>query len=341
MLLWIEGFEGYGQSAGSAPVGMDRRYPVNSNLNLLDVEVGRTGGFAIEFGGLSGYFQTPSLGNISTFYCGFAVNFGAYAAGVQFWGAFEGGNMSLNLRTTAGGEYELFLNNSSLGTTSGATIGTGAWGYFEIKGVIHNSAGEYEVRINGSTVLSATSVDTQVGSNAYINSIRWGRPSGSNIDGLMDDMYIADSTGSYNNTFLGTRKVVGLFPSGAGNSTAFTPNSGSNYQAVDETTIDDDTSYVQSGTSAHKDTYTFGDLPADLGSIAGIQINTDCRETDANPFSLKTVVRSDGVDYADAGQAIGSTSYVSRRRILEVDPDTSLPWQKSAVDSAEFGIEVA
>ena len=75
--------------------------------------------------------------------------------------------------------------------------------------------------------------------------------------------------------------------------------------------------------------------------INGLMICTDCRETDAKSFNLKTACQSDVTHNVDAGQLIGSTNYLTRYRIMETDPHTSAQWTQSNFNNAEFGIQVA
>jgi hypothetical protein len=119
----------------------------------------------------------------------------------------------------------------------------------------------------------------------------------------------------------------------------FTPSADTNYECVDESPADDDTSYVESSTSGHTDLYNYTTPSVSYG-IVGCQVNTVCRETDGTPFSLKTVCSSNGTASEDAGQAIGTTDYVSLNRIVEVDPDTTTAWTFEGLNAALFGIKV-
>jgi hypothetical protein len=96
---------------------------------------------------------------------------------------------------------------------------------------------------------------------------------------------------------------------------------------------------VEDATSGHVDFYDYGAVPT-LGPIHGVQVNTDCRESDANSFSLITVVKSGTTVSEDSAQAIGTQSYTCRRRVLEADPNTGDSWTADGLNEAQFGMKV-
>jgi hypothetical protein len=86
------------------------------------------------------------------------------------------------------------------------------------------------------------------------------------------------------------------------------------------------------------DRYTYGGLGG-TPTIAGIQINTAVRETDGISHPLITEVVSNGTPSDDAGQTVGTQSYVNKKRIVEVDPATTQAWTLAALNSAQIGIK--
>jgi hypothetical protein len=223
--------------------------------------------------------------------------------------------------------------------TSVAAFGVEVWRYIEFKVVCNDTTGSYELRIGEETVLSATDVDTKAGTHDYHDSFRFYGAGLTDADAtIIDDCYILDGSGTLND-FLGNVRVLTIRPNAAGDTTEWAPSAGDNYAAVDEEVCDDDTSYVEDDTADQTDLYNYGAISATAGVI-GVQVNTDCRETDATSFSLKTVCKSGATTDADAGQAIGSASYVTRTRILETDPDTAAAWTAGGVNAAQFGVKV-
>lgn len=93
--------------------------------------------------------------------------------------------------------------------------------------------------------------------------------------------------------------------------------------------------------ASQTDLWNYGAVSG-LGVIAGIQINTQARETDATTFTLITVIKSDDTVDPDAGQVIGSTNYKSLRRVSETDPDAApgTAWTAGTLSAAQFGVKV-
>lgn len=332
-LLFIEGFEGWGQSTGVVPdASMQRRWDVPTDFNLMDIEAGRITGYCLEWG--TSFIRnctSPDLGANTSLYTGFGFKCASVASNIIFGYIEPGGGLGLNIRHAGGGELQVRRNSTILGTTSGLGLAINTWYYIEFYCLINNSTGAYELRVGESNVLSDSGIDTQNGATAELRQIRlYGSNGGPNFD----DLYVSDSA------FLGNSRVDAIFPNAAGDATDWTPDSGSNYARVNEAVTDDDTSYVESGTTTDQDLYNYDSVPVDLNTVHGIQIATECRETDATTFDLKTLAKSGTTTSADAGSTIGSTSYVEKRRILETNPDTASAWTPSELNSAQFGVEV-
>ncbi len=337
-LLWVDGFESYGTSNGSAPSPTDivgKQYTVGYESSM-DIEEGRLGsGHSLEIGITADYIKTPILTTNDTIIIGFA--FKIIDDGVQdlmylYDGATEGVGLIFS------GGYLSVRRGSTLLEMADFHFSIGNWYWIELKVKCNDSTGTYELRVGETVIASDTGVDTKAGSNNYHNRVQLGQGGGTKRT-RYDDFYVCDGAGAVNNDFLGNVQVTTLFPSGAGFTTNFTPSAGANYTCVDEQLINEDTDYVESSTAAHKDTYAYDNVGA-LTDIKGLQIDTLCRETDVTSYSLKTPIRSNATDYDDSAQVIGTTDYTFKRRIAELDPNTSAAWLEAAVNAAEFGIKV-
>lgn len=338
-LLWIEGFEGFGDSAGVAPQPtgiMARKYPVIAREAFFDMETGRNG-WCVEIFPSADYFQTPFITTNATLVCGIAYNLisglpGTFSSNIiGFW---EGANSGVNIRTNTSGTIAAYRGTTLLGTSTNS-LGSGQWYYIELKVFTNDSTGTVEVKVNGSTWLNLTSQDTQPGSNAYHDAVRIGQ---TNATSRFDDMYVLDGSGSANNDFLGNRKVVALDPDGAGAATDWTPSAGSNYQNVDDgDEVDEDTTYNETSSDADDDLYTYDNLPGVTASVDGIQMTTETRVT-AGSMDLSNLIRTGSTIYPGSADTITSTSYVTSTRVEEEDPDTAAAWTPSGVNGAQFGI---
>jgi hypothetical protein len=346
-LLWIDSFDSYGSSNGSFPTGLDVKYAnLASQTNTLVADGRLPGGKSVALGHSSSpvrLIETRGFGNIATWIVGFGFKFGVSypSATRRLFAIRDAGSPQITVNVKTDGEFEVRrgdVGGTLLATTSGAAPGTATWCHVEFKVTINNS-GSYELRINGVNEASG-STDTQQSSNAYAQTVALfgAQESSSDTRWSFDDLFILDSSGSANNDFIGSQAVVCIFPNGAGDETDWTASSGNNYEAVDENGHDGDTSYVASSTSGHQDLYEFGNIT--LTSIKGAMISAVCRETDATPFDVKLVCKSGTTTDVGPAEAIGSTSYLYRHRVLEEDVDTSSPWDASGINNSQFGFEV-
>jgi len=335
-LLWIEGFEGYATGAGSEILArLNRRYQYVSGTAYAYVQTGRTGGYSCNASSTA-MLQTWHLTIADTL----IVGCGLRPSGTQtvsFIKLYDWANLGIDVQWNgATGEISVYRYTTLLGATTGAGLMSGTWSYVEIKVKCHDTLGTVEVRVNGVTKLSLTNVDTKYGNETYHNRLSIGISNPAYID----DVYCCDNTGSVNNDFLGPRKVIGLFPDGDSAILEWTPStSGTHYTLVDEV-ADATGDYVESDTSSQTDLWDY-QAATEVGTINGIQINTTCVETNAESFTLVTPIKSGGIVYPDAGQAVGTTSIRQMSRVVETDPNTSALWTAGNLNAAQIGVKVA
>ena len=214
------------------------------------------------------------------------------------------------------------------------------WHYIELKVRIHDTAGSYEVRVDGVTVLSASDTDTKFTTSPDLSVVQFCfRKSGQEFD----DIYICDTDGTKNNNLLGRVKVEAIFPSADGDSSDWTPSSGTDHSAmVDENPADDDTSYVESGTQDDTDLFAYDDLSAiTTEPILGVQVSTDVRMNEfPGALDVKLPVKSSTTTSDGEVTNVNDDDYTIVHRILEDDPATSAAWTASGINSAQFGIKV-
>jgi hypothetical protein len=337
-LLWIEGFEGFGTTG--APQGVEEKYLETHRISFTVLDTGRLAGYAWKSTTSSNpQITTEHLGGASTIVVGFGFKVNRVVSNLSIFEFYEPGKtLGMNLQII-GDELRVRRGSTTLATTSTLNLQVDTWYYIEFKVTVHNSAGAYELRVDETTELSASSIDTQASSFAQIDLAKWIMPSSSLDHMWFDDIYILDNSGSNNNDFLGKCRVDGILPDAAGDQTDFTPSAGANYAAMDENPDDGDTTYVESDTATDQDLYNYASMPASIGGVRGVQINTLARLTDAESFDLKTLVKSGTTTDADSGQP-ATNDYRVLRRIVEEDPDTSALWTESGINAAQFGLEV-
>lgn len=219
-----------------------------------------------------------------------------------------------------------------LGSSSPGLIVTNAWEYIEVKATINDTTGAVEVRVNGVTRINLTNVDTANSANVYIGAIRWS-------NGYIDDLYVNDTTGPRNNDFMGDIRVETLFVNAAGDVTQWTPSAGSNYQNVDDPTPDEDSTYNESANVGDQDLYNLDSLVTSSGSIKSVQVMARMRKTDAGTREACLITKSGSTTTEGDTEAL-STSYVTYRSLLEINPDTGNPWTIAEVNALQAGAKV-
>jgi len=335
-LVFIEGFDAYGTTVNVAPVGMGRKWSDGAVSSFMRVRTGRLTGYSVSLNPWDEVgFAVPAT---QTLILGFGFNSKtANLAETRVVEFRDGSTIGINLRRQTTGEWSIYLGTTHLATTSGEALTYDTWCYVELRVKVDNSAGEYELRVNGSVVLSASSTDTQPGSNAFTDTIRLVATNASGVLLYYDDLYLLDETGSTNNTFLGPVKVETIFPS-ADSAVDCTPSTGSdNYALLDDNAANDDTDYV-TGAAADVDLYDYPSVDSNV--IFGLVVNTVCRETDATPLDIVQLAKSGSTTGSSAAETIGSSTYVMRKAIFEENPDTSSAWTNSGVNAAQFGFEI-
>jgi hypothetical protein len=343
-LLWIDGFDNYGVTAGAAPSPtgvLARKYGTVAQESAMRIYAGRLGGYCISMYNGAFALASPVLTTDATLVVGLALKYTNLGSSTGPFVRFDdGANWGMSVWLSTGGELAVRNRSSAqLQITSGLELAADSWYYIEFK-VVCGATGSYSVYVDGVEVLSATGVDTRATEgHDYCGTFRLYAPNYSGATHYFDDLYCLDGTGSLNAP-LGNCRVSTIRPDVAGDSAQFTPDTGDNYARVAETVCDDDTSYVEDSTSTHKDLYGYAALAGIVANIKGVMVCTDCRETDATSFSIKTVCKSGATESDDTGLSVGSTNYVTRRRVLEDDPNTTDPWDKDDLDAAQFGVKV-
>jgi hypothetical protein len=339
-LLWIEGFDGYTTGYPADPISyLERRYEAVQSSDRWRIASGRSGNYSL-WGGIDSqvYIITPPITTNDTLVIGFAFKTDSTGSGpyriVSFFDTITEG---MNLRYKDNGELGIYRQNTHLETTVSLGLGTATWYYVEMKIKCHDTTGTYDVQVDGTPVLSATGVDTKQTANNYHNRAGfWSGAPGFTFD----DAYILDSSGSKNNNFLGDSTVTPIYPNGD-SSIAWTRSGGStNAENVDEyPSPDDDTTYVESDTVNNTDLYDYTNLGSLGPSIYGLQINTDCKETDAEPFDLLIPMKLGATQNDGSSMSVGTASWITKMRVAEDDP-TGNTWTLTNLNAAKFGVKV-
>jgi hypothetical protein len=236
------------------------------------------------------------------------------------------------------GRISVNSGSTVLAVTTPYFFRVNAWYYLEASVTIGTS-GSFEVRLGQQTILSGTGVNTQQTVNNTTNVIYC------NLQAMyVDDLYILNTIGDYNNTFLGEQKVL-TTQANSDNSIQFSRNTGANNYS-NLLTYDGDTSYNYS--------MTVNDV--DLFGMTALGSYTNQNFTGNDISATKTVIiaRKDDVGERQVANVVvsGSTSevfntnnallstYEAFVNYMETDPNTGDPWTSAAVNALNIGYKL-
>ena len=307
---------------------------------------GRFGGSGIVFSGdwdLQSNLQKIGLPASSTYIFGSAFLWSQATQDRPIIYLMESGTTHVSLYLDNSGLF--YVKNAAEGVlaTASVLVPASQFVYIEFKVLVHSSAGTVELRINGSTVASATGLNTRNGGSGVINGFQLGygpnTANGHAFHGTFDDIYLCTGDGGINDDFRGDCKVECLFPTGAGAETQWTPSTGANWENVDDATPDGDTTYNASNTVGQTDTYTMAGLTSASGLIYGVQKMEYARKDNAGTRSIAPVLRISGTDHVGVSSSLGA-SYGYVREIEEVSPASGVAFTIAEVNAMEVGVQV-
>lgn len=192
--------------------------------------------------------------------------------------------------------------------------------------------GAWKVKINGVMDIDFTG---NVGTSLSVNRLRHGWRSTTELGGFHIDNIVVD-----NAEWPGNTRIQAIVPTAAGNSTEWTPDTGSNWDRVDEAPPSD-TDYNYCNQANLVDLFTFSDLQGQVDTVKCVQVQARAlRNGDPLPTKLQLGVRSGGSNYFSSSQDV-PTSAKGLAALWETDPATSQAWTVSGVNNAEFGYKSA
>jgi hypothetical protein len=257
----------------------------------------------------------------------------------------------VELRLNPDGTLSVTRNGAALtGATSSFALSLNVYYHIEWKVKIDPSAGTVEVRVNGGAKIGPlTGLNTRNTSNSSANVFIMGPQanisvlSSQNLD--WDDVIVWDTQATDANgfadihDFIGDCGLVWLLPTGAGTTTQWTPDTGSNYARVNEATPDGDTSFVSDGTIGQIDTYAMADLAGTASSVLSVASIHYARKTDVSSRGMKAELRSGGGNTAYAIEIALGNSYQYFFSNWGQNPNNGAPtaWTVAAANAIEAG----
>lgn len=353
----IQFFDGFDHYASAANLAL--HYPTMTQTNWTVPNTGQPfgrGRFASHASGVASAGLPKDLPNpvpMGTA-MGFSANIrcttypAAYdrAAIIQF---LEGGTSHMDVRVGSDGSLYPTRNGTYISTTTNRQLVLNTWYHFECRVIIHDTAGEVEIRINGETwyIMNPTImggvVDTRNAATGIINGIRMlPKYSGSTPGAFdIDNAVFWDATGSKNNTWLGEVEVLTVQPDANDSVTGWAANTGAAYAAIDDGSSgsDGDTTYIASATTGDIASFTLSDLPITPDAILAVESYIVARKTDAGTRNLRHGILS-GSDVAESGDTPMPTAYGGFTAVFESDPQGGGDWTPARVNALKSRVKV-
>lgn len=238
------------------------------------------------------------------------------------------------------------ITGTLLGTSSGhSPIQAGDWHHYGMKGNLHTSTGSVTVWLDGLSVLSLTGQVT----SSVIGNVTHIRISGPvTTTANWDDMYVCDTVDATatqkqaNNDFLGDLRVATLLPTAAGDTTAWTPSTGANWDAVNENPPNT-TDFVSSVATATgtRDLYNLSDLTGTITAVYGIRVGLYATKSDAGAALIKPVFKeSGGTVTAQTSQAPANGTWGAIYGSMVFANAAGTVWTAANVNALQAGADV-
>lgn len=340
-LLWCDGLDHYGVNGNMSEGAWG-----SVTVSTLSSTNPRTGTHHLRFTGngnrrvLGGAKTT--VGTAAAIYLSALPNQNAQVTPFDFRDAANSSQIQVVIQST--GTISIYRGNKTtlLDTTASPVITAEAYQHIECMVFFSQTVGTVEVRVNGVTVTSLTGIDTVATSLVECSQINYGHIGTGSTTMDMDDIYAYDDTGSYNNTFIGDRRVLTLFPDADTIQADWSiVGAASGYQAIDDTTPDGDSTYIAATTSGSPGTiseFELQDLPDGISAISAVMLVGMMRKTEAGTADVQMSIISSDVESQGTNRPM-TEIYTYYGDVFEVDPATAAPFTPSGVDDLQIKIE--
>ena len=320
-----------------AECGDTLRWGVINNM-VASTAQKRTGNYSYQFSNSGAYYATSKPFTALTEY---NVRFSWRATtpvASSFFKLLNGASsVAHDLRLISYGS-----GNSQVGVYDGSTLrGSSSlfsmlsveWHVFEMYGKIHASSGSFQVKFDGTPILSFTG---QTNAQPGIDRVQVLGNNGGNS--WYDDIAVDDRSGLGVAWINDGGVLAPLVPTGAGTYSDLLASSGSAWQCIDEIP-NSDIDYVYESTVDKKSTYQMSDLsglPAGA-SIARVWVSARAKQSASSGDKIGTELLSGATlgQGADQALTVSTAEYLSAYYL--VDPADSAAWTTEKVNALEAG----
>jgi hypothetical protein len=240
--------------------------------------------------------------------------------------------------TTTGAMTVSNAAGTTLYSTTGPVLAAGSWFHIEFKTVINASTGSFEVRVEGTTVITSGATNTGSTSIAQVWLGISGGGTGAQI-AYWKDFVVWNGLGSSNNDFLGSVLVTTLAPTSDA-SLNWTPSSGATGYDILDNIPPVDASYISAPTPAPSPyVAVLSDLPTTTTSVKALVTYVRATKSDGGDGSLQVGVISDPLGTPATGLGTDrpiTTSQAYWKDVFELDPKTGAAWLVPAANLARL-----
>jgi hypothetical protein len=297
-------------------------------------------GQALQFVGTA--LTSQQFPNAATYVVGFGFKWSGFTDSPAIFQFLCGSDVQIGLTFNLGRQTFQVNSGVSVLAVGNTVLLPNQWYYVEFKATIDPSAGSYTLRINGTTDITASNVNTCGASldGNIINTINFqGASTGFYV---LDDIYLLDTTGSANNDFLGAMIVEKLVMNHEGDFSQWTVASSNpnllNWEAV--SAVDGDR--VMSQTVGAEDTYGVSRLQAISTTVAGVSVHYIGRSDGVGNHTINPVARIGGTSFPQSAQMFTASQNLELiTSIMEQNPATSAAWTVSDFHDIQFGMVLA
>ena len=317
--------------------------PRNS-LRSMRATTASSDGFRRAFGstlttvGVGGAFYCTALPSTNTAYALMSFNDAA-------------NNEQVTLRVQTSGALEVVLGTLSAGTTLGTSatqpFTAGTWHHVEMKWVASSTTsatdGTVTVNVDGVEALAITGVDNVATSNREASQVEFCATTNTSMMPIyVDDIFAWDSSGSYNNDFLGDKDVLPYYFDDDGSDNDWIRSTsgdttGDAFAEVDETAQDGDSTYIEASSSSDVQTLELAAVPSSVSGISGVIFVNMMRKTGAGSSTVEVSCIETGSAESTAEAINPTQSYAYYETVVERDPQAGTPaWTYTTLSAAKM-----
>ena len=226
-------------------------------------------------------------------------------------------------------------------STSITTAPARGWHYVELQVTQGSSNGTLSVRVNGMPAIQMTAQNTLQGGGQLLTAFVGALPGqGCPLTLDVDDFYIANTSGTINNTFLGDVRVDALKAQAPGSLTQWNvaPSGTAAWEAVSD---EDDVTFISASGAGLRQSFDFAPMPVmSSPAVHAVQLTLLARKTDAGLGKVRGLVSS-SAQIAVSADLVLQEQLAWHSALFERNPNGDVQWTEAAFNAAEFGVESA